>query len=334
MKQKFIGLADCHIRSHKDAPEDFTINRFRELFKTVIKACLENTAILLISGDLLDSSSPKLIELKLIFEFFTMLNENKIKTILVSGNHEDITEGVNIFDYLPVQAFNNIYCSDKPYVVYGPDIVIHPLDHDKLNSWQAPGRLEGKFNILLSHIRASYGPFIQEEFPITKLEEHYDLVLLGDLHVPLKLSEKTHYCNHPLNSSYEQKPDCSFILLTIEGNKYDIQRIPTDLPNLIQRNCKVEDFGKLELDPKHYYKVNVEGTREELRAIPNILPNAKIVKQPIDQLVYDSEVELDEEPEVKAKDLLDEFIQYMQQLKYEDQLVVKMMEELNRGVNA
>lgn len=330
MPQTFICVSDCHIKINRDAPLEWSLSRYKLLFKEIIEACLKHKATLLLTGDILDRANPTLDELKLVFEFFKMIADNKIQTILISGNHEDIAKGVNVYDYLSLEIFGYIRYSDEPYIIFGPDVVIYPLDHDKLNLWNYDRELEGKFKILLSHFRATLNEFIKEEIDVKRLIEPFDICIAGDLHSEINLYEKLYYCNHPINSSFESNPNCSFILLTIEDNKYDIQRIATDLPSLILKNCTAEDFSNLELDPKHFYKVIVKGKLEELRKIPNKLPNAKIVKVAEDQIVYDSEVEL-EETEIRTKDAKEKFIVYMHQLGWEDNLIAKMMEELSKN---
>jgi len=338
--QKFVTFGDVHLKINRDAPVEWSFKRYRALFKEIIDRCLKEEATLIITGDLCDSARPTLSELKLLFEFFHALKDNKINTILISGNHEEVNDKLTLYNYLHLEKFGNK--DGASYIHYQdwnsgwvfedangkPECSIYPVSHHEVHNYDYTRGIKGtRPSILVSHIRAEIPPFISEEAPINEIAKNFDVCIFGDIHDELEF-DNVYYTNNPLNCCYEVTPNCGYTILTVDKGKFNIQRVKTDLPNLVKINTQAEAFENevLKLDPKHFYKIEVEGLAAELKAIPKSGINFKTEKQIIEEIQTEEAYHIPVS-DIKHETLEEELIWYMQQLEMNDKDIQGMMDE-------
>ena len=95
---KFAHLADCHLGGWREEKlRELGLDTFREAIEICIK---ENTAFVLISGDLFNSALPNIELLKDTAEILNKLKENDINVYIVPGSHDFSVSGKTMLDVL------------------------------------------------------------------------------------------------------------------------------------------------------------------------------------------------------------------------------------------
>jgi hypothetical protein len=328
----YIFTGDWHQCIKTSIPRQWAVNRYRELHQVILDACREYQADLFLTGDLLDNSRPNLDEWGLIVEFLSKIKRAQIRTYLISGNHSEISNQESVFDYLKPELISDgwVLSGDNDLHIE-PNLSFYLRNHNTIKA-EGVTDIETKvdrLSILVSHFRCTLGAFIQEEVPVKQVCSKFDLVLAGDIHAEHSVGN-LHYTNSPLNCNFESNPCGSFIVLSVDSKTkdYEIQRIKTDLPQLIRKDCTAGEFESLTsaLDPRHYYKISVSGSAKELRQIPNSLPFATIEKEAEVDVVFDKSIESEEPEETKAIELSveDELIEYAAKVGIGEERLVKL----------
>jgi len=329
----FIAIADVHLKINKDAPVSWSVSRYKEFFKYVVGQCKSKNADLLILGDLVDSNKLNLVELELLLEFFNLIKTEKVHTKIISGNHEIVDNSKSIYDYLKLETygdrpgFSYITYNLLDYHIYDEQFATlacsyHKLKDLDLESYNTENMLP---TIFLGHIRGNVGKFVKEEFPLSQLSDKFNAVFLGDIHDELEVDGCV-YCNTPINSQYERQPNCSYLEINVDGKKVNWKRIKTDFPSLIQVDTTAKEFSKLKFNEKHFYRVNVKGTREELKGIPKYLPNC-LIEHEIEGVEL---AQLEDAPKVEEKvysDLEEEVFDFASSVVPDEQLLVELTNE-------
>ena len=95
---KFAHLADCHIGSWRDPKlKDISTIAFQ---KAVDKCMEENVDFILISGDLFNTSLPRIDNLKTVVNIFRELKEKGIAVYIIPGSHDYSPSGKTMLDVL------------------------------------------------------------------------------------------------------------------------------------------------------------------------------------------------------------------------------------------
>ena len=323
----FLCVADIHCQIKKEVPVVWQINRYKELFTTLISLCKEHAADLIITGDTFERSEPELEELQLVMEFFRHLKEEKITTYLVGGNHETISKNISTLDFLDIGKDKTI---DVHYKSHGWYLEVPEekatfwfLNHSSLADpqWETPDEKPKGLNILISHFRCNLGYHIKEEIDVEGLLQSFDLAVCGDIHCNHE-EGKLIYTNQPINKEFQQSPETGVLLLTLDDGTFKTKRIKTSLPALIQRNCNCVEFATLEINARDFYRVEVTGTLPELRLL-TAPANVRLVKQPLVENVL---TEVEEEAKELVETTLDvDLMTYMSSLKYSESKIDRMM---------
>lgn len=317
----YIVSGDQHLYIPKALPHDWCMNRFRMLWDFYIEKCKEHEAGLILAGDLVHTTKLNLSETQLLIELLIKLKDNNIETYIISGNHENIGNGASCLDH-----FADLF--SEMGVTYVKSEVISTLyhgvsviGHTHLD-YKVPIRNNCNPNILVTHVRPTVNQFIKEEVDVAKLIEPYQLTIAGDIHMPLELFDgKLVYTNAPLNNHFEEKPNTGVILLDTKTLKW--QRISTNhLPQLVQVTCKAEEYAGLVLQEGNHYRVEVTGTPQELRKISTENENIKLLKVPE---VVDTYIEVEDAVEIRDLAMEEALIEYMKELKFEDEKITKMI---------
>lgn len=324
---KFICTADIHLWLRKDVPEEWQITRYHQLFELLIELCMEHNASLIIAGDLFEKAKPALKEIQLAFEFFRALKTAKIKVYLISGNHCTIAKDLDTFQHLDMGKDKTIDVHYQPEVwtlqLREEKTTITFMNHCNLQYLERPVPWDYQ-HILVSHFRCTVNQFIQEEIDVQELMTPFDLCVAGDIHLPYRDGELW-YTDAPVNKDFERKPETGVLLLVVNDGTHQLKRIETDLPKLIKVECTADDYVALTLDERHYYNIHVTGTPAQLKSLPELASNEKLVPIPVvDEALI---VRAVAEDDVVDLPLEEDLIQYMQELAYPEEKVGQMISE-------
>ena len=95
---KFAHLADCHVGGwREDKLRELSIKAFEEAIDVCIK---ENTAFVLISGDLFNTSLPNIDIIKRTAQALDKLRQNDISCYIIPGSHDFSPSGKTMLDVL------------------------------------------------------------------------------------------------------------------------------------------------------------------------------------------------------------------------------------------
>lgn len=266
--RSLLSIGDLHIKIHADVPLEWQRARYHQLFDWVEEYCITNDAGLVLAGDQLDTIHPKKEETQLLREFLLQLDKSRITTYMVSGNHETISAGESILDYMVLQQYKSlVYRPGTPLHISG-DVVLHLLNHDSLKT--PPRPVPGRLNILVSHFRPDYNKWVREEVDVLSLVDGFDLVIAGDIHDHFSFNQ-VHYTNNPINKEFEANPHCGCIVVHLDMNSVGIlqprvEKIPLQFPALRALTCTAEQWP-IEIPEGDYCKVTVSGSQEALRTL-------------------------------------------------------------------
>lgn len=325
--KKYIVTADWHIKIRPDVDVDWQVDRYVQLIDTMVQHCLDHGAVLILAGDILDKNRPSMQELSLFIHLIHRLEDAEIDTYLISGNHESLGRGECVYDYLREYLWSTAFidyqpksemcqCGDTKYT-------FHFVGHPQIGTLLTAPKLPDEKQILFSHFRATINQFIQEEIDVEKCLEPYELCFAGDIHAPLEFHDgRLIYTSAPVNSCFEAKPDCGYVLLTLDDEELKWERVSLDLPNLIAITCTAEDY-KETVDTYHFYQIKVQGTPDELRMITTDKENVKLIKEPI---VDHEFVEVAEEQFTSEVSTEKALVAYMEEMGLTTDKISQMME--------
>ena len=95
---KFAHMADCHIGSWRDPKlKDISTIAFN---KAIDKCIEENVDFILISGDLFNTSLPRIDNLKTVVGIFKQLKDKNIPVYIIPGSHDYSPSGKTMLDVL------------------------------------------------------------------------------------------------------------------------------------------------------------------------------------------------------------------------------------------
>lgn len=323
---KLIGVGDLHIKIRGDVPLAWQTARFRSFVETLVTACKDQDAILILAGDQLDSIEPKKEEIQLFLYLLGQLEAADIPTVLVSGNHETIAEGDSILDYLEVTQFTNI-CYRSPLLNYrGTGVNVYPVNHDALTMPRLDSLRQG-FNVLASHFRSDYNKFVREELDVAEFTAPYDLCVAGDIHDAFHFGN-VWYTNNPLNKDFETSPTCGWLEVSIDTEQApascNVFHRRIEFPELRQIECTATEWPP-QIDGRHFYKIQVSGSVSELRDVKNQFPNAKVVRAPVTEHALPTEVMAEgSDISLRDGDLENDLMTYVSGLGWGDDTTASM----------
>ena len=246
--ENFIVSGDQHLAINKHSPTEWQVNRYEELFDTYLTLCKEHKASLILSGDWFHKAEPELEEIQLTMQFFRRCKTEGVEVFIIAGNHCSMANGVNTLDFLDMGRDKTINVHYKPHGWYHevPEekATLWFLSHCNLAApkWETPDVKPEGINILISHFRCTLGFHIKEEIDVAGLVQSFDLAVCSDIHCEHE-DGNLFYTAQPMNSEFQNTPNTGVILLSVDAGKYNLKRIATSLPALIQRNCNCVEFA-------------------------------------------------------------------------------------------
>lgn len=271
---RLLACGDLHIRIHKDWPLDWQFQRYTKFFNALVERARQDCDAVILAGDLLDNRNLNRFDLYLLFQLLTALDEAEITTVIVSGNHETLSEQGNsdsvLSWVLPLTSLKHMVYAKEPSQIWVGDCALDLVNHHNLRAF---GGFDTPGDILVTHVRCSVNEHIQEETDIAKLCEPYQLTIAGDIHMPLTLEEHNlYYTNTPMDKQFHQgEGENGWIIVESDGGRFNLTRETTDFPELrdtpeLNADTAQELAHDLR-DSPHLTRLNVRDTQPKLQQL-------------------------------------------------------------------
>jgi DNA repair exonuclease SbcCD nuclease subunit len=271
---RLLACADLHIRIHKDWPLDWQFQRYTKFFSALVERARRDCDAVVLAGDLLDNRNLNRFDLYLLFQLLTALNAAELPTVIVSGNHETLSEQGNsdsvLSWVLPLSSMKQLVYAKEPSQVDVAGVTLDLVNHHNLRTFEGfdtPG------NILVTHVRCTVNEHIQEETDIAKLCSPYQLTIAGDIHMPLTVEEhRLHYTNTPLDKQFHQgERENGWLIVESDGSGFNLTRETTDFPELrdtVELNAdNAQELAHDLRDSPHLTRINVRDTQPKLQQL-------------------------------------------------------------------
>lgn len=225
---KVFHISDIHIlkKNYKNI-----INSFNKLVDDIVKV---PNCILIIAGDIFEYKTRVTNDdVKLFHNLMSLLENNKIKTIIIPGNHDyngNIVETDLITTLLINTKYIHITCYSKSgiYQVNNLDIYFFsPIDNEILFCKPHKGRT----SIALLHepIKNSllYGGITLKEARFGKSDfKEFDLVILGDIHLPQFIAPNIAYSGSFVQKHIGEGLEHGYVLWDVKTHTGNFIAIP------------------------------------------------------------------------------------------------------------
>jgi len=260
-----LFVTDIHLNLRNN--RDWEQSRLLQLFDSIAKDPCE---FVILGGDIFDLPKPSLDEINTFYQAIAKLSDKK-EVILISGNHENLSDTKTVFDYLPKVGFR--YIETGFLRVPGYDLYFSSHIKCKEISNVKKDLSSTRINILFSHFRANYGTFIKGEIDVKEVSDLFDYVFVGDIHHLYSPYHNVFYPSSPYGVHFEPSRDYGWYKLNFDKEfSYVWERL--HLPSKILVEATQEEIlNGLSLDDKHKYKVIVKGE-------PNTKVSNLLVKDP------------------------------------------------------
>jgi len=188
---KIYHIADVHIRNLKRHKEySLVFNRLYDYLKSVVT---EDSAIVL-AGDIVHAKTDMTPEVVHMTQNFLRNLSDIMPTILIPGNHDANLNNPSRLDALSpiVDALNHpnlYYYKNTTTFEFGGIVFVHKSVFDSSDGFTNSSEVDGDFKIALYHgpvdgIQTEHGFKIDNKKVTVDSFKGYDIVLLGDIHVP------------------------------------------------------------------------------------------------------------------------------------------------------
>lgn len=201
---KIYHIADIHIRNLKRHKEySLVFNRLYDYLKSV----RDDDSIILLAGDIVHAKTDMTPEVVDMTQNFLRSLSDIMPTILIPGNHDANLNNPSRLDALSpiVQALNHPnlhYYKNTTIFEFGGVTFAHKSVFDSSDGFIPSSDVEGEFKIGLFHgpvdgIQTEHGFKIDNKKVTVESFNGYDLVLLGDIHVPNNSVGGVHTIKYP-----------------------------------------------------------------------------------------------------------------------------------------
>jgi DNA repair exonuclease SbcCD ATPase subunit/DNA repair exonuclease SbcCD nuclease subunit len=201
---KIYHIADIHIRNLKRHKEySLVFNRLYDYLKSV----RDDDSIILLAGDIVHAKTDMTPEVVDMTQNFLRSLSDIMPTILIPGNHDANLNNPSRLDALSpiVQALNHPnlhYYKNTTIFEFGGVTFAHKSVFDSSDGFIPSSDVDGEFKIGLFHgpvdgIQTEHGFKIDNKKVTVESFNGYDLVLLGDIHVPNNSVGGVHTIKYP-----------------------------------------------------------------------------------------------------------------------------------------
>ena len=303
--RKIYHIADVHIRNLKRHSE------YREVFERLYKYISDtktNDSIIVLAGDIVHAKTDMTPEVIEMTQTFLKTLSDLLPTILIPGNHDANLNNPSRMDALTpiVNALghpNLHYLRDNGVWKMGGISFSHSSVFGDTKDIIPASEVSGDFKIALYHgavdkVKTEQGFEIQNKNVNVDSFNGYDLVLLGDIHVPnqsLNSDGTVRYCGSTImqNHSEAKYPDHGILVWDVDSKSSEFVPIHNDygyvtvdvengnlignplIPNKPRMRVRVKDTTQSELK-KVLSKIRV-GRKVEEVSIQKVLTDKKDV---------------------------------------------------------
>ena len=303
--RKIYHIADVHIRNLKRHSE------YREVFERLYKYISDtktNDSIIVLAGDIVHAKTDMTPEVIEMTQTFLKTLSDLLPTILIPGNHDANLNNPSRMDALTpiVNALghpNLHYLRDNGVWKMGGISFSHSSVFGDTKDIIPASEVSGDFKIALYHgavdkVKTEQGFEIQNKNVNVDSFNGYDLVLLGDIHVPnqsLNSEGTVKYCGSTImqNHTEAKYPDHGILVWDVDSKSSEFVPIHNDygyvtvdvengnlignplIPNKPRMRVRVKDTTQSELK-KILSKIRV-GRKVEEVSIQKVLTDKKDV---------------------------------------------------------
>lgn len=257
---KILFIADVHIKLDvPKVPNHWQVKRYHSMLEEI--NAIQQVDMLIIGGDLLDTSKPSTEELELMFALIAKLRH---KTIIYSGNHElSNKKGMGKYSILSSLADEINRCNPLARVVTSYrskdfDVVGYEEISNKTLDKPAASKL------CFTHVRGEIQPHVKWEVD-PRFFDQYDLVITGDLHSHENSQGKFIYPGSPLTTSFHRTRSTGNGYLIVDTDLLTWEWFSlSHLPQLLRKTVTtVEEMVEAEYDWQIYeVETNVLGSKD------------------------------------------------------------------------
>ncbi len=303
---KFVHIADMHFDSpfinlsDRETLGDIRRLEQRKAFKKVIEYIKQNNIkYLFIVGDLYDHKYIKKTTIEYINNLFREIPETQV--FIAPGNHDPIiknsyynqfnwnknvkifnskiekveTEEANIYGF----GFSDFYCTDSGIENFNIE------ESNKINILEIHGTIDG------SNIEDKQYNAISKKM---LLEKGFDYIAMGHIHKKFyntDLEQKIVYPGSTISLGFDEIGEHGMIVGNIEKGKVELEFIPLDEEEFIEKEIEVTDLiskeeliekvNDLDIKNNQYIKIILKGSRKfEINTyeIIKLVENERIIK--------------------------------------------------------
>ena len=238
--KKIYHIADVHIRNLKRHKE------YREVFDRLyqyINDTRTSNSVIVLAGDIVHAKTDMTPEVVEMTQTFLKNLSDMLPTILIPGNHDANLNNPSRLDALSpiVNALNHRnlhYLKDSGVWDMGGISFVHSSVFDECKEIISADEVDGNYKIGLFHgpvdrVKTEYGFSISNKSVNVESFDGYDLVLLGDIHVPnqsLTDDGTIKYCGSTImqNHSEAKCPDHGLLVWDVDTKESEFVPIHND----------------------------------------------------------------------------------------------------------
>ena len=299
--KKIYHIADIHIRNLKRHTE------YREVFERLyqyISDTKTEDSIIVLAGDIVHAKTDMTPEVVEMTQTFLKRLSDMLPTILIPGNHDANLNNQSRLDALSpiVNALshpNLHYLKDSGVWKMGGISFSHSSIFSETKGIIPASEVSGDYKIALYHapvdkVKTEYGFQIENKNVNVESFDGYDLVLLGDIHVPnqsLNSEGTIKYCGSTImqNHSEAKYPEHGILVWDVESKKSEFVPIHNDYGYV---TIDVEDgkvVGNPNIPNKPRMRVRVKDTTQsELKKVlAKIRVGRKVQEVSIQKVITD-----------------------------------------------
>jgi DNA repair exonuclease SbcCD ATPase subunit/DNA repair exonuclease SbcCD nuclease subunit len=299
--KKIYHIADIHIRNLKRHTE------YREVFERLyqyISDTKTEDSIIVLAGDIVHAKTDMTPEVVEMTQTFLKRLSDMLPTILIPGNHDANLNNQSRLDALSpiVNALshpNLHYLKDSGVWKMGGISVSHSSIFSETKGIIPASEVSGDYKIALYHapvdkVKTEHGFQIENKNVNVESFDGYDLVLLGDIHVPnqsLNSEGTIKYCGSTImqNHSEAKYPEHGILVWDVESKKSEFVPIHNDYGYV---TIDVEDgkvVGNPNIPNKPRMRVRVKDTTQsELKKVlAKIRVGRKVQEVSIQKVITD-----------------------------------------------
>ena len=299
--KKIYHIADIHIRNLKRHTE------YREVFERLyqyISDTKTEDSIIVLAGDIVHAKTDMTPEVVEMTQTFLKRLSDMLPTILIPGNHDANLNNQSRLDALSpiVNALshpNLHYLKDSGVWKMGGISFSHSSIFSETKGIIPASEVRGDYKIALYHapvdkVKTEHGFQIENKNVNVESFDGYDLVLLGDIHVPnqsLNSEGTIKYCGSTImqNHSEAKYPEHGILVWDVESKKSEFVPIHNDYGYV---TIDVEDgkvVGNPNIPNKPRMRVRVKDTTQsELKKVlAKIRVGRKVQEVSIQKVITD-----------------------------------------------